>query len=147
MVHRALELLFMRPNAERTPEALADVVPRRSPSTASTPTSSCCASTPTAAAKLRATAGRWSTSTSRMEDPTAVRDIGLELRLEAQVGALALRGIIDRLELDADGELVVTDYKTGRAPGATTSRRGSPACTSTRSCARRCSASARPPSG
>jgi len=29
-----------------------------------------------------------------------------------------LRGIIDRLELDADGELVVTDYKTGRAPGA-----------------------------
>ena len=36
--------------------------------------------------------------------------------------ACRLRGIIDRLELDADGELVVTDYKTGqgprRAPGA-----------------------------
>ncbi|MBS1839127.1 MAG: PD-(D/E)XK nuclease family protein, partial [Actinobacteria bacterium] len=30
--------------------------------------------------------------------------------------SLTLRGIIDRLELDADGELVVTDYKTGRAP-------------------------------
>jgi len=29
-----------------------------------------------------------------------------------------LRGIIDRLELDNDGELVVTDYKTGRAPSA-----------------------------
>ena len=27
-----------------------------------------------------------------------------------------IRGIIDRLELDADGELVVTDYKTGSAP-------------------------------
>jgi putative RecB family exonuclease len=27
-----------------------------------------------------------------------------------------VRGIIDRLELDADGELVVTDYKTGRVP-------------------------------
>ncbi|MEP7201623.1 MAG: PD-(D/E)XK nuclease family protein, partial [Ilumatobacteraceae bacterium] len=53
----------------------------------------------------------------RMEDPTVVREIGLELRLEAQVGSLALRGIIDRLELDADGGLVVTDYKTGRAPG------------------------------
>jgi putative RecB family exonuclease len=52
-----------------------------------------------------------------MEDPTAVRDIGLELRLEARVGDLALRGIIDRLELDQDGQLVVTDYKTGRAPG------------------------------
>ena len=52
-----------------------------------------------------------------MEDPRAIRDIGLELRLEAQVGDLALRGIIDRLELDADGQLVVTDYKTGRSPG------------------------------
>jgi putative RecB family exonuclease len=27
-----------------------------------------------------------------------------------------LRGIIDRLELDEDGELVVTDYKTGAVP-------------------------------
>ncbi len=53
----------------------------------------------------------------RMEDPTTIREIGLELRLEAQVGPLALRGIIDRLELDGDGGLVVTDYKTGRAPG------------------------------
>jgi putative RecB family exonuclease len=52
-----------------------------------------------------------------MEDPTAVREIGLELRLEAQVADLTLRGIIDRLELDSDGRLVVTDYKTGRAPG------------------------------
>lgn len=50
-----------------------------------------------------------------MEDPCAVRPIGLELRLSADVGTLSLRGIIDRLEL-RDGELVVTDYKTGRAP-------------------------------
>ena len=50
-----------------------------------------------------------------MEDPTTVQPIGLELRLSADVGSLALRGIIDRLEL-RDGGLVVTDYKTGRAP-------------------------------
>ena len=50
-----------------------------------------------------------------MEDPQAIHPIGLELRLSADVGSLALRGIIDRLEL-RDGELVVTDYKTGRAP-------------------------------
>jgi putative RecB family exonuclease len=53
----------------------------------------------------------------RMEDPGAIREIGIELRLEAQVGSLSLRGIIDRLELDGDGRLVVTDYKTGRPPG------------------------------
>jgi len=52
----------------------------------------------------------------RMEDPAKIREIGLEIRLEAQVGSLALRGIIDRLELDDDGGLVVVDYKTGRAP-------------------------------
>jgi putative RecB family exonuclease len=53
----------------------------------------------------------------RLEDPTTVTPIGIELKLEVEVGGVRLRGIIDRLELDADGELVVTDYKTGRAPG------------------------------
>ena len=51
-----------------------------------------------------------------LEDPNAIRVIGTELLLEAQLGSLVLRGIIDRLELDDDGELVVTDYKTGKAP-------------------------------
>ena len=39
----------------------------------------------------------------RMEDPTSVTPIGLELWMETTAGDLALRGIIDRLELDADG--------------------------------------------
>jgi putative RecB family exonuclease len=52
----------------------------------------------------------------RLEDPRRVRAIGLELSLEADVDGVVLRGIIDRLELDDDGELVVTDYKTGAAP-------------------------------
>jgi putative RecB family exonuclease len=51
-----------------------------------------------------------------LEDPDTVKVIGTELRLSVQVGTLKLSGIIDRLELDDDGELVVTDYKTGRAP-------------------------------
>jgi putative RecB family exonuclease len=52
----------------------------------------------------------------RLEDPNAVNAIGLELKLEATVGSLRLRGIIDRLDLREDGSIVVTDYKTGRAP-------------------------------
>lgn len=51
-----------------------------------------------------------------LENPDSVNAIGMELRLEASLGSLRLRGIIDRLELDEDGELVVTDYKTGKAP-------------------------------
>ncbi len=53
----------------------------------------------------------------RLEDPTGITPIGIELKLEVELGGVRLRGIIDRLELDADGELVVTDYKTGKAPG------------------------------
>jgi putative RecB family exonuclease len=52
----------------------------------------------------------------RLEDPTLVQPIGIELMLDATIGGARVRGIIDRLELDHDGELVVTDYKTGRAP-------------------------------
>jgi putative RecB family exonuclease len=51
-----------------------------------------------------------------LEDPTTIRPIGLELKLQAEIGSVRLRGIIDRLELDADGGLVVTDYKTGGVP-------------------------------
>jgi putative RecB family exonuclease len=51
-----------------------------------------------------------------LEDPTTINPIGIELRLEVEVAGVNLIGIIDRLELDADGELVVSDYKTGRAP-------------------------------
>ncbi|MET0894946.1 MAG: PD-(D/E)XK nuclease family protein, partial [Acidimicrobiia bacterium] len=52
----------------------------------------------------------------QIEDPRTVRPIGLELKLEADLGGVRLRGIIDRLELDENGDLVVTDYKTGSVP-------------------------------
>lgn len=58
-----------------------------------------------------------------LEDPNTVEAIGVELQLEATAGDLTLRGIIDRLDLDADGGLVVTDYKTGRAPTVAHERR------------------------
>lgn len=52
----------------------------------------------------------------RLEDPTGVHVLGTELRMSVTLGTLKLSGIIDRLELAPDGALVVTDYKTGRAP-------------------------------
>lgn len=52
----------------------------------------------------------------RLEDPNEVRAVGMELTLDAKLGDVRLRGIIDRLDLTEDGELVVIDYKTGRAP-------------------------------
>ncbi len=51
-----------------------------------------------------------------LEDPTLIRPIGLELMVEVPREGYAQRGIIDRLELDDEGGLVITDYKTGRPP-------------------------------
>lgn len=51
-----------------------------------------------------------------VEDPTQVDPIGLELMIETEFEGMLLRGIIDRLETDANGDLIVTDYKTGRTP-------------------------------
>ena len=52
----------------------------------------------------------------KLEDPSRIEPVGLELRCEAQIDGVRLRGVIDRLELDEDGGLIVTDYKTGKSP-------------------------------
>jgi putative RecB family exonuclease len=51
-----------------------------------------------------------------IEDPDRVDVVGVELGLEAEIGGVRMRGIIDRLDRNEAGELVVVDYKTGRAP-------------------------------
>lgn len=53
-----------------------------------------------------------------LEDPTTVHPVGLELKLQAEIGDVRLRGIIDRLDFNAaTGEFTVVDYKTGSVPG------------------------------
>ncbi len=53
-----------------------------------------------------------------VEDPSAVRPVGIELDLRVELDGVELRGIIDRLDRLDSGDLVVVDYKTGRAPRA-----------------------------
>ena len=119
LVHRVLELLFCEEPGDRTlPTALACLdQARREMATDSEFTG--LELDGEAEAEFAAEAEVLVRRYFELEDPTKVHPIGLELRLEAQVGSLTLRGIIDRLELDADGGLVVTDYKTGRTPGVT----------------------------
>lgn len=126
LVHRTLELLFTRPPAERTIEAarLAHESARREYEVDREFTQLGLADADVEAFFADA----WSLVEGyfAMEDPATIHEVGLELKLEAAVqvddaasegAALTLRGIIDRLELDADGGLIVTDYKTGKAPG------------------------------
>jgi putative RecB family exonuclease len=116
LVHRALELLLARAPAERTAPAAHQDLDRAVEELREDPDFAHLDLTPEEEAEFVADAHVLVDAYLALEDPTAVRPIGLELQLEAQVGGLLMRGIIDRLEEDAGGELVVTDYKTGRSP-------------------------------
>lgn len=118
LVHLALEHLFERPAADRTPANAAIDLARAIDEIEHDPEFVELALDEEAAAGFFADAGRLVERYFELEDPTTINPIGLELKLEAEVDGLRLRGIIDRLELDDDGGLVVTDYKTGRSPGA-----------------------------
>jgi putative RecB family exonuclease len=117
LVHLALQHLMWRPAAERTIEgALEDLGRARADLEADAEFSEL-ELTPEEWEQFHADAEVLVRRYFEMEDPTRVNVLGLELRVSAETSdGVTIRGIIDRLELDADGELVVTDYKTGSAP-------------------------------
>ena len=117
LVHRALELLMCEPAGSRSPETALGCLDRARAEMATDPDFVDLGLDAEAEAGFFAEARSLVVRYFELEDPSLITPIGLELRLEARVGSLTLRGIIDRLELDADGGLVVTDYKTGRPPG------------------------------
>ena len=51
-----------------------------------------------------------------MEDPRLVNQEGVELRLGVDIDGTPLFGILDRLDRDEDGQLVIVDYKNGALP-------------------------------
>lgn len=59
----------------------------------------------------RAIEGLWD-----LEDPTTVDIVATETEVSVEIGGVPFVGYIDRVEEGADG-LVVSDYKSGRAPG------------------------------
>jgi putative RecB family exonuclease len=116
LVHAALERLHLLAPAERTPAAARACLDAAAADLRTDPEYLSLGLDDEAAAAFRAEAAVLVDNYFRLEDPTRVRAIGLELKVEAEIDGIRLRGIIDRLELDDDGELVVTDYKTGGAP-------------------------------
>jgi len=116
LVHRALELLFcIEPPEERTTPAALRCLAQAQAELRDGPEYTGLGLTPDEEATFGSEAEALLRNYFQLEDPSSVHPIGLELRLEVELGSLRLRGVIDRLELDA-GKLVVTDFKTGKAP-------------------------------
>ena len=113
--HLALQRLYDRPAAERTPELLYDLFRK-------------------AWAEVRITEfeGLFETVEEErawgleslallanyftVEDPTQVEPIDRELDMLEDLDGSVIRGILDRMEETPDGRLVISDYKTGKAP-------------------------------
>ena len=115
LVHRVLELLFRLEPAERTVAAALTCLGQAREDFQSDPEYQGLGLTPEQEEAFGADAEALVRNYFKLEDPSTIHPIGLELLMEVEVGSLKLRGIIDRLELDA-GRLVVTDYKCGRPP-------------------------------
>jgi putative RecB family exonuclease len=115
-VHKALELLFLAPPHERTPERAQACLLEALEHMAGHEDYLGLELTGEQADDFASESARMVERYFTLEDPRQIRPIGLELMLTAELGSLTVRGIIDRLELDDDGEFIVTDYKTGRAP-------------------------------
>ena len=121
--HLALERLFMLPAADRTPERLYDLFREA--------WSELKVSEYPDLFSDRDEERTWGIEGLQllaayfsMEDPTAFEPLELEMDLTVDVGHMTIRGILDRMERiterSPDGSdhevLVITDYKTGKAP-------------------------------
>jgi putative RecB family exonuclease len=117
LVHSALERLFWdHPRGQRSPEAARHALEQAWQSLQEEPELVSLDLTESEREAFVTDAASLVDGYLRLEDPDAVDAVGVELTLEADVAGLRLRGIIDRLDVNQDGELEVVDYKTGRVP-------------------------------
>ena len=115
--HRVLELLMQRNPHERTVEIAKAIARAEWPGVEADPDFRALGFDETGSKHFRwkawqAIEGLWA-----LEDPKAVDVRATEHDVEADLGGVPFRGIVDRLDEEGDG-LVVTDYKSGKAPSA-----------------------------
>ena len=117
LVHRALEGLFWHhPAGQRSRAAACNELARSWATVADDPETTALRLDSSEVDELLTEATGLLDRYFTLEQPDAVRDIGTEIVLEADVGDVRLRGIVDRLDIEPDGSLTVVDYKTGRVP-------------------------------
>jgi len=116
-VHLVLEQLMSRPAGERTADTARAIAGEVWPAFVTDPdsrfTELALDATATRAFKQRAWAGI--AGYFLIEDPNRIDVVGTEREIRAELEGAPVYGIIDRIDQGYDG-LVVTDYKSGKAP-------------------------------
>lgn len=117
--HRVLELLMEEDGPERTTDRAREIAREVWPETAEHDDFMALGLDHTEQRRFRwlawtAIEGLW-----RLEDPAAIEVVANEQKMDTMLGEVPFRGIVDRLEREsdqADAGLVISDYKSGRAP-------------------------------
>jgi putative RecB family exonuclease len=113
--HRVLELLMQREPEERTPEAAKLIARQEWPETEAAPDYAALDYDEEKSRRFRWKAWQAIEGLWKLEDPVEVDVQATERDIEAELAGVPFRGIVDRLEREGDG-LVVSDYKSGKAP-------------------------------
>ncbi len=123
VVHKVLEDLFDLPAQDRTPANAAAMVTAAWSAVCEAEPEAASLFEPDDAAGLEAWLESCRTVLARyflLEDPTALEPADRELYVEAELpDGLRLRGIIDRVDVAADGAVRIVDYKSGRSASET----------------------------
>ena len=118
VVHAVLERLFAEPAGTRTPERAHELLNALWAEIRNEPEFRPEGLTPTQEEHWLADARSMLRNYFRLEDPRALNVTRIEWWVEYELPEVHLRGVIDRLEENPDGSWILTDYKTGRVPGA-----------------------------
>ncbi|MEZ5168776.1 MAG: PD-(D/E)XK nuclease family protein [Acidimicrobiales bacterium] len=113
--HRVLELLLQRDPAERTRDEAKRLARQEWPETEAAPDYAALGYDEAQGRHFRWKAWQAIEGLWKLEDPATVDVQATEQDIEADLAGVPFRGIVDRLEVEGDG-LVVTDYKSGKAP-------------------------------
>ena len=121
-VHAILEHLYQLPAPERTIEMAHSFIPLATDSELTADVRADLHYDEALEAKLLAETDAILRTYFDMEDPTSVTIVpykdsdGVEIKMFADYEGAPLYGILDRLDRDDEGNLVIVDYKTGSVP-------------------------------
>lgn len=114
--HLALQNLFDLPTAERTPEALYDLYRQAWSGLRGEEEYSELFETVEDEREWGVASMDLLRNYFAIEDPASIQPLDRELDMLEDLEGVVIRGILDRIDETPDGDLIITDYKTGKAP-------------------------------